>query len=120
MKPRACSKCGDWYNPKFQGTDELCGKCVLKERLDAEAKSKNSASGQTEEAREQQPQTTYQPPQREKPIRYKLNESEYRGECAKCGLWLEGKEVYSQERGWIMVWLHVNYDKTRSKYCLAA
>lgn len=117
MKPRACSKCGDWYNPKFQGTETLCGKCALKERLDAEAKSKKSASTEETDPRLAKPQTTSRPTQ---PIRYELNGYEYRGECSKCGLWLEGKETYSQERGWVMVWLHVNYDRTRSKYCLVA
>lgn len=113
MKPRACSKCGDWYNPKFQGTDELCGKCALKERLDAEAKSKNSASTEKMDRHLAKPQTTTK-------LRYELDPYEYRGECSHCGLWLEGKETYSRERGWVMVWLHVNYDRTRTNYCLAA
>ena len=117
MKPRACVKCGDWYNPKFQGTDELCGKCHLKERLEAEAKSKNS---ETTKSLEQQPPTTQQPPQQKRTLRYELNGAEYRGECHKCGLWIEGKEIYSRERGWVIAWLHVNYDRTRSQYCLVA
>lgn len=117
MKPRACSQCGDWYNPKFQGTESLCGKCHLKEVI---KEKQNEAEGSDYQKVKNSPsrtqtQTTHQPEPR-----LRRGESEFRGECAKCGLWLEGSEVYNRERGWIYKWVHVDYDRTRRDYCLVA
>jgi len=116
LKPRACSQCGDWYNPKFQGTENLCGKCHLKEVI---GKPKTEAEVVEQKVKNfttaSQPQTNHRPEPR-----LKRDESEFRGVCAKCGLWLEGSEVYNRERGWIYSWTHVDYDRTRRSYCLVA
>ena len=32
-KPKPCPKCGKWYNPRFSGTEEMCGFCFVKERI---------------------------------------------------------------------------------------
>lgn len=119
MKPRACSQCGDWYNPKFQGTETLCGKCHLKKVIQEKEVEEDKQKVKTPPTANE-PRTTSQPEPQKRTLRYELNGAEYRGECNKCGLWVEGKEVYSQERGWIMKWFHVNYDRTRSNYCLVA
>jgi len=49
-----------------------------------------------------------------------LRNYEYQGVCHRCGRWLEGAEVFDRERGWIVSWTHIDYDKRRTKYCLAA
>ncbi len=116
MKPRACSQCGDWYNPKFQGTEALCGKCHLKEVIKEKSQVEESADQKVKiSAAAPEQRTTYTP--KRKPG---LLGAEYHGVCSKCGLWLEGSEKYDRERGWIFMWLHVNYDRTRSNYCLVA
>ena len=116
LKPRACSQCGDWYNPKFQGTESLCGKCHLKEVI---GKQKTEVEVDKQKVKTStsvsQPQTNHRPEPK-----LRVGGSEFRGECSKCGLWLEGTEVYNQERGWVYSWIHVDYDRTRRNYCLVA
>lgn len=116
MKPRACSQCGDWYNPKFQGTETLCGKCHLKEVIKEKSQVEENADQKVKiPAARFQRQTTHRPSPR-----LVRGDSEYRGVCSKCGLWVEGAETYNRERGWIYSWIHVDYDRTRRSYCLVA
>jgi hypothetical protein len=115
MKPRACSKCGAWYNPKFQGTEELCGKCLLKEKmLEVESDKQKVKNEPPNRPAAEELRTNHRPEPR---MRFG---SEFRGTCKKCGLWIEGSEVYNRERGWVYEWVHVDYDRSRRRYCLVA
>ena len=117
MKPRACSQCGSWYNPKFQGTEDLCGSCHLKEIINRPKEKAEEITNQKVKTplAESNLQTTHRPEPK-----LRVGGSEFRGECSKCGLWLEGSEVYDRERGWIYRWVHVDYDRSRRDYCLVA
>lgn len=118
-KPKPCEKCGKWYNPRFAGNDEICGNCLLKEKFAETSedvdlqKVKTPASSGPAPAK---PQTTH----RAKTTASSVKETEYKGTCEKCGLLIEGSEVYDRERGWIYVWVHLDNAGSKRKYCLAS
>lgn len=119
-KPHACPKCGHWYNPRFQGTDEMCGSCWVKEKMQPsnleENVDKQKVKTETSEPASAKPRTTRRPA----PTKIEKEDSDYQGTCKKCGLLVEGQEVYDSERGWTITWAHIVSDRNSKTYCLTA
>lgn len=119
-KPKACPKCGKWYNPRFSGTEEMCAFCFIKERISEpkeELDDKQKVKIETEQpVIATKPRTTLRPATKNAVF----EDEEFLGTCSKCGLQVVGSEIYHSELGWIFSWAHQNADRTRASVCLVA
>ncbi len=112
-KARQCSVCGNWYNPKFAGNDELCSVCLLKEIIKT-----NEQDIVKQEVKMETPRfTSKTKPAEGKIITKKISlQHEYEGLCKECGEVIQGIERFDRELGWIIQWKH---SKHPAWYCLA-